>query len=452
MRVSSQPTFGRTASTAVAVVPQGCVSSNRPHVRGPRPPAVVLGLCKHGLYLARTLARHGVPLIAFESDMSRSSAHTRYGRKIVVESLETHRLIDALVELQDDLEIPAVLFATNDRIVDVLLAYWPRLERMYRLPFGQTELFDALKDKGRLHHLAEEFGFDVPRTRVVHTLEDVASIPAAFAFPVAIKPAWPMGKFKLKRCDSVEELTQHVAVGDRLREPIVVQEWLPGSEERLVFGAYYLAKDGTCAARYGGRKLLAFPDVAGHTVSCETWEFPDELHEQSVAFLRSVGYWGIASIEFKLVPPGRVVFIEVTVGRTDWWQMCCGVNGVEIPIAAYNDVTGQRLSHRNRQRHKYVWHDLEGAFFMVPQKVRRGDWSLGQVVRYLVRRKREALFDWRDWRPFWHFLLHFLRARMRNIGKLVRRTDRVGSDQAWSASHNGNSSTSSSRSSELVKP
>jgi predicted ATP-grasp superfamily ATP-dependent carboligase len=376
---------------------------------------VVIGLCKHGLFLTRTFARHGVPVVALESDPKRSSARTRYGRKVWCASLEDERLVSALERLKDDLDRPAPLFPTNDRIVDALIAHWERLGDAYLLPFGPDDRLIDLKDKGRLHQLAVSYGFDVPVTLVVRTPEDVYRLPEAVTFPVAVKPAWPMGSFKVRRCGSVEEILALTVRNGSIAEPVVVQEWLPGDERALVFGAYYIAPDGRCAARYGGGKILAFPDVSGHSIACASRDIP-ELVERGYAFLRDAGYWGLGSIEYKLDPGGRARFIEVTVGRTDWWAMCCAVNGVNLPMAAYQDLTGAGLRYANRQRARYVWHDLEGELFVIPRKLRSRAWSAGDLLRYLLRRKKDALFDWRDPRPFWSFVRQFVRSRLRGAG------------------------------------
>ena len=84
-----------------------------------RPPAVVVGLCSHGLAILRSLSRKGVPVLAIESNWDQPSAQPRHGFKLHHDG----RYGESLVRLLLDWGRPyreAVLFVTNDKMVAAL--------------------------------------------------------------------------------------------------------------------------------------------------------------------------------------------------------------------------------------------------------------------------------------------------------------------------------------------
>ena len=362
-------------------------------------PAIVLGLCKHGLYLTRNFARHGIPALAIESNFSQPSAHTRYGFKIFCPDLHGAALIDTLQALKPWVPAATPIFPTNDRMVEVLLAHYGMLGDHFRLPFPEGDLLRRLVIKPALNRLASEAGLDVPRSFSITSLEELEGVRDQLRFPVAVKPAMPMMSFKSRRCDDYATLAAQVEASTLLHEPLIVQEWIEGDDRAILFGAYYIASNGDCLARYSGRKLMSYPALTGHAAATESYDIGERLDE-GYRFLKGLGCWGLCSIEYKGLPPGAARFIEVTVGRCDWWIMGCGINGVNIPMAAYNDLAGAGLPFDNVQTSAYIWHDIEHALPVLAENLLKRRWSLADGAKYLIRPKKDALWDWLDPVPF----------------------------------------------------
>lgn len=386
----------------------------------PLPAVVIVGLCKHGLYLARNFERHGVPVCVIEKDFSQHSAQTRHGRKIHCSDLTGPALIDKLVELKRELPPPVAVFPTNDRMIDVLQQYRDRLEDHYRLPFPSGDLVVRLKDKATLHAMAERAGLNVPRSFFIDGEASLERERPRLRLPVAAKPVLPMSSFKSIKCETLEALRAQVLKSQAIGEPLIVQEWIDGDDRQILFGAYYIGADGTCLAEFGGRKLLCYPPLTGHAAAAEGFDIGPLLRE-GYAFLRDSGFRGLCSVEYKGGDLARARFIEVTVGRCDWWIMTCEANGVNLPLVAYRDLVGADLPVENRQRRGVPWHDWECAVPVLAEHFVNSRWSGGEIVRYLLRRKRDSLFDWGDPRPFLS-LLGALPGRMlaRLRGRLLR--------------------------------
>lgn len=379
-------------------------------------PVVVIGLCKHGLYLTRNFSRQGVPVIAIVADLSAPSARTRYGYKIPCDDPNGSPLITTLHALMSALPPGTPIFPTNDKMVDVLIAHYAELSPHYRLPFPNGNLVTRLKDKATLDQLAAEAGLPVPHSHLINEPQDLARHQDAIQFPVAVKPTLPMSSFKSRRCDSLDELKAQVALSTALSEPLIVQEWIEGDDRAIVFGAYYIDQAGQCLAQYAGRKLMSYPSLTGHAAATESADIGERLAEGS-KFLRDMGYWGLCSIEYKGTNPGNARFIEVTVGRGDWWIMCCGINGVDLPMAAYNALTGAGIPFSNKQTSKYVWHDIDHALPVLIENFAKGRWSARECLQYILRSKKDAIFDLRDLGPFLHSFPRYMLGPLRKIYK-----------------------------------
>ncbi|MBL8289984.1 MAG: hypothetical protein JNL85_18510 [Rubrivivax sp.] len=383
---------------------------------------VVIGLCKHGLYLTRNFARHGVPVHVIERDFAQPSAQGRHGRKIRCANLMGPELIDTLVELKRELPAPVALFPTNDRMIDILQQHRAELEDHYRLPFPAGDLVTRLKDKSTLHDLAERSGLNVPQSFVVDSEDALEALRSRLRFPLAAKPVLPMSSFKSIKCEAFEEVAAQVRRSAAIGEPLILQEWIDGDDRDILFGAYYIDKRGACLARFGGRKLLCYPPATGHATAAEGFDI-GPLLDEGHAFLRDAGFWGLCSVEYKSGGGAQAKFIEVTVGRCDWWIMACELGGVNLPLVAYGDLVGVALPGvENAQRPGPAWHDLECTLPVLYEHLVSRQWSVGEVLRYVARSKRDSLLDWRDPGPFLAQLARLPRQLAQRLSRRLART------------------------------
>jgi len=367
-------------------------------------PEVVIGLCKHGLFLTRNFIKHQIPVFAIESNFNQPSAKTRYGQKIHCKDLNGIELIDVLLRLKNNFNQPTPIFPTNDKIVTNLINNYDKIKDHYVLPFITSYNIEQLKDKNKLHKIAIENNLNIPTTYTLRNQKDLDEIANKIKFPVIIKPTLPMMSFKSKYCNTLDEITMQLESSIKKGESLLIQEWIQGDDREIFFVGYYISKNGACTAKYSGRKLMSYPEGTGHATVTESYYIPD-LVEKGIKFFNQIGYWGLCSIEFKQLNPSKSKFIEVTVGRTDWWIMCCAVNGVNIPMAAYCDITGQDIPFDNKQTNRYVWRDFECELPVLINIWIRNKWSLKERLLYLLKPKKDALFSWKDVKPFFVMLV-----------------------------------------------
>jgi len=367
-----------------------------------RPPAVLVGLCSHGLAILRSLERKGVPVIVIESNWDQPSAQTRHGVKLHHERLDDNSLIDRLLELAADLPATPVLFVTNDKMVRLVNARQAELRRRYHLPFPRAELLEELIEKDRLTPLATRQGLRLPRTDGVSGSEarGESTSPAldGARFPCVVKPATPMSAFKAEIVADRAALARLAAVHPEI-DRFLVQEWIEGGDESVYFAAYYFDRGGRVRGSFAGQKIRQVPRTLGNSSAARGVARPDLIAE-GLRLFEGLGYRGIASVEFKTAPDGTPYFIEATVGRSDYWLKTLIVNGVDLPALVYSDLTGVDLRASERQRNRVAWVDGDRDLWVYLESWGDPSVSKLRLVAQLFEPKRFALFDVRDPRPY----------------------------------------------------
>ena len=350
-----------------------------------RPSAVVVGMCAHGLAVARSLGRRGVHVHAIEANDRLPGTATRHATLHSVRDVKEAALIDALLEVRPRLghaALPPVLFLTNDNMVSVVARAWPLLADHYRLSWSHCrEAIAALVLKSSLQAHCERVALPYPLTWPLEHPEEAGKLAPRLGFPVIAKPVRPLRGFKVRLLRSATDL-ERLAAECASDFPVLIQDWIPGAESSLSFCAMYLDR-GRVVARFDGRKLRTRP--MGHTTVAEPMR-DDAVFEASRHFFEGLGLSGPVSLELKRDPAGRLWVIEPTVGRTDFWLGCCVANGVDLPYLEYCHQARLALPSA-QQRHHYVWLNAERDPLSIL-------WYACQVARRAVSQRRVALLYW----------------------------------------------------------
>lgn len=316
------------------------------------PPAVVVGICGHGLAMVRALHGAGVPVVAIEANPALPGVRTRLARVIMVPSIHGDALVDALQALAARIVAPArpVLFLTNDSMVRTLGQCWPLLEGRYALSWADArDRLVPLLDKPALEARCQASGVQYPQTFVLGSASDVDAAAAAIGFPMIAKPARPLSSFKTALPADAAALHELTARHQQ-DLPFLVQRYIPGDDTRIHFSAMYLDR-GVPLARFDGHKLRSRP--MGHTSIAEPL-VDDAVHQQTLRFFEGLGLSGPVSLELKRDTDNSLWVIEPTIGRTDFWVGLCIANGVNLPLVEYLHQTGQAVPPQ-QQRDERLW-------------------------------------------------------------------------------------------------
>lgn len=364
------------------------------------PPAIVVGLCAHGLAIVRDLTAAGIPVIALESDGTLPGTSTRHGQISFTPDINKAGLISALDDMASRLPpgTRPVLMLTNDRMVEAAGQMAAHLSRNFRLSWASSaaRLLPLLK-KDNIESRCAEVGLNYPRSCVLEQADELEHALKELSLPVIAKPTKPLSAFKTLVAHSMPELqAARKLLADNM--PVLFQEFIPGSDEQIHFGALYL-QDGRVLARFEGRKLLSRP--MGHTTIAVS-EPNDLVHDLTVRFFDGLMLSGPVSLELKRGPDGRFWVIEPTVGRTDFWSGLCSANGVPLAVVEYC-ATLNRSYSPPRQIRGRVWINGE----------RQPTALLWMVLHHpgqLLHGIKGVYFNLTDPAPFLHASWHAIRA------------------------------------------
>jgi D-aspartate ligase len=255
--------------------------------------------------------------------------------------------------------VKPVLLLTNDRMVFDVAEHLDVLAETVEISWRSSAKYvQMLLRKDHLPELCARAELNYPASVLLESAEpiEVRRRLAGLRFPVIVKPVRPMGKFKAELVSDLTALEGNLSeFGSEL--PLVVQEWIEGDVESLLFCAIYF-DSGKPLAHFEGRKLDTLPRGLGTTTAAERIEAP-ELYLATLRFFAAFpDLSGPVSLELKVDSAGRYWVIEPTAFRTDYWAGCCIAGGVDLPFIEYCQQSGLKSPSQLPPRSK-IWIDLE---------------------------------------------------------------------------------------------
>jgi predicted ATP-grasp superfamily ATP-dependent carboligase len=228
-------------------------------------------------------------------------------------------------------------------LTTMILASDGRLGR--RLLSPPYTAYDELSDKAKLVQRAVSLGIEIPETYVVSNVDTAREAISRVGAPVVIKPA------RSRLLHEGRILATSVAIADSSTDAVRVLQnaaWfgpIPALVQRYVAGAgaglFALFHDGTPVAWFAHRRLREKPPSGGVSVLSESIEPDLQLSGISERLLRSVGWSGVAMVEFKIAADGTPYLMEVN-GRF-WGSLQLSIDcGVDFPWLLYQNAVGIR--------------------------------------------------------------------------------------------------------------
>jgi predicted ATP-grasp superfamily ATP-dependent carboligase len=309
-----------------------------------RPPgAVVIGGDYQGLGIVRSLGRMGVPVCVIDDEHS-ISRFSRYATHAVrVPDLRQEEpTIETLLRIGRSLNLQGwVLFPTRDEIVAALARHRSTLFEIFRVPVPAWDTVRWMLDKRYTYQLAQQLNIPFPKTWSPITEETLDTIDTPF--PLVLKPAikehfFYATKAKAWRVNSRAELHLLFRRASQLAgsSEVLIQDLIPG-DGRQQFSYCAFFKDGRAIGSMVTRRRRQHPhDFGRASTFVETIDLP-ALEALSNRFLRSINYYGLVEVEFKLDPrDGQFKLLDINA-RT-WGYHALGSHaGVDFPSLLYRD-------------------------------------------------------------------------------------------------------------------
>jgi D-aspartate ligase len=367
--------------------------------------AVVVGLEANGLGLVRSLGRAGVPVLGLTAHPKLPTARSRFCQAVTAPDERSEAIVDRLVEIGRQHDGPRPLFLSMERTVAIVSRHRERLTPYYLLNLPDDALLRQLNDKATFSRIAAGHGLLVPRTATADSSAGLREAALQLGFPVIVKPFEKGGGFdthfkaRALRFDNIPELERRFS-GYYWRQPLLVQQFIDGPDSDLYFCLTYFDRDSVPKAHFTGRKLRIWPRGSGNTASARPAAAP-EVTAATLAMLRSVGFRGLGSIEFKRDrASGQFFVIEPTIGRTDYQSEVAPCNGVNLPYAAYLDLLGQAVPPMQCTAEPVLWVDRASDMRSAAAAIQAGELDMAAYQASLAGKKVYTIYARDDLKPY----------------------------------------------------
>lgn len=291
------------------------------HITTAPPPCILIGLeTQIGLGIIRELGRAGVPVIGIAHAASAIGLKSRYlTRGIVIDHPRSDDLLRCLVELGD--EFPgASLITVSEANLNWILQNRSQLHKL-RPVLPREEALAIVLDKQKTLALAEKVGIHIPHTVEPQSFSTLEAVADQLNYPVVLKWKDPnmvgallaskeIPMLKAEYAANPEELK---AIGRRY-ETIgkwpLIQEYCPG----VGLGQFFFMHEGKDLRRFQHIRIAEWPPEGGFSSVCESIPLSEhvDLQQQSIDLLRTIGWEGVAMVEYRFDPhTGRAVLMEI---------------------------------------------------------------------------------------------------------------------------------------------
>lgn len=375
------------------------------------PAVVIIGLCSHGLAMARALYKEGVTVYAVEQNMGLPGVKTRTVEKVFqIANFSDQTLLAELSNIRTQLAAYAqlVLMPTNDNHVRFIGEHLQQLRELYLISWHRcADNILKLQKKEELEAASRLSGLHYPKSYLIESSNDDLTGLADFHYPIIIKPAKPLSSFKTEVVEDTESLRFYLGKYEK-DLPILAQEFIKGSDLSIHFAELFV-QNGKVVQVNTGRKLKSFPPERGQATIAELYHDP-QVAELSCRFVQPFNLDGPIALELKKSLSGDYWVIEPTVGRTEFLVQLIIAAGVNQPYQEYLLAIGKQVPFYDQIR-PTVWFDNEReprSFFAacLQQKTLK---PFGKTPTF-------TYFDRRDLKPFiyatWSLVKRYLQTRI----------------------------------------
>ncbi|HOE73778.1 MAG TPA: carboxylate--amine ligase [Deltaproteobacteria bacterium] len=370
------------------------------------PLAVVLHIAYTGYGVVRSLTAAGIPVVAFQKDTTPPEARSELPKQLITFAGDED-LLEKLTDLAQGCREKPVLFITSDVYVEFFIRHREVLEELFRIHYPPTDIVNLLLNKDTFMDYALRRNLPLPVSFRIASRDDLEQSLGDMVFPAIVKPftktpAWLAAKLaKAYLVKGPAELVSLYRRIEKIEPGLLVQEWVPGPDSHVEYCLTYFDQDSRCLASFTGAKIRQWPVGTGSTAS--TRPVNNELIRViTVALFSAMGYRGFGSVEYKRhEKTGKYYIMEPTVGRPNQQSYIATANGVNMPLIAYNSLTGLSVGRPFTDVSEPVYYIDEWADIgSVLVHLMRGQNCLGDFLGLLGKKKAFRYADRRDMQVF----------------------------------------------------
>lgn len=397
-------------------------------------PIVILNMHYTGLAIARDLWKPGRSIYGLSSNAEFFGNASRYISFQLFPDTETapEECLRFLMELSEQCAQKPILLPTRDHDIHFIVKYRKTIEDGFLVPYASNDVLANIVDKTALARIAEENELYCPQSFEIDNRDGLSALAGKLEFPCLIKPVvatdWRktgirdvVEKRKAIKTDTFDELVRCYETVEPYQPKACIQEYIEGPESNLVIFGSYCDEHSDVLAHFTGRKLLQYPAGAGTGVAVEATPIP-EIVEQSSRLLKSLKYFGVSEIEYKL-DERRKRYALIEINSRHWDQHGLGsAVGVNLSETMYADVCGARVASRQQLPQSKIWLAEDGILLSLASNLRHKSYHWSLYWQVLRSPKYFAVWSASDLRPG---LRQITASVLGTAGRILRRIGRV---------------------------
>jgi D-aspartate ligase len=242
-----------------------------------------------------------------------------------------------------------MMVAGDDDYLDVLAKNYKNLPEGAKPTFPDWQIVKLVREKRRTYKIAEELGIPTPTTYYITSEEELKTIIES---GIDIKPPFLMKSehskafnktFKTKGiiCDKKSGLLKTYRKYNGFCGKLLLQEMIPGEESQLYCLKTVLNHSSEPLAVFVDKKVRSSSKFSSCVLAKSTWSH--EVVRLGLMLLKDVGYYGYASVEFKLdYRDNQFKLMEINgrVSLNNSHPLRCGIN---LPFYLYETAIKDNL-------------------------------------------------------------------------------------------------------------
>ncbi len=388
------------------------------------PAAVILDIKLSGYGVVRSLYGHGIEIIAFKRIKSLIPESKSNMLNKVISYYDEKHLFDLLSRFKEYKKKP-VLFLNSDYYVDFIRINRLHFQTVFNIIFPSNDVIEILLNKFLFSEFAIKNDIIIPKTiKIIKSKFNIDS-PKNLNYPVVIKPfyrrsTWNNAGYpKVFYCCNDEEFQHSINKSFLVENELIVQEYIPGNDSDIYFCLVYFSENSNCLDSFTGKKISQWPVDTGSTASA-TLASEKFVKMETIRIFNKLNFIGFGSIEYKRNPNnGKFYIMEPTVGRLNQQEFVATINGVNLPLIAYNSQTDNNLKFLKNENIPAIYIDeraelRSSLYHIFIKKTRFKTWFLrfkgAKQFRYWNRK---------DPYVFISLFILILRTQLNKISKLM---------------------------------
>jgi D-aspartate ligase len=298
------------------------------------------------------------------------------------------------------------LFPASDLFFLFLSRHRAELQDRFLMSLPSLQLAERVVNKRTLYELAAAHGMPFPESHFPGTYEEALAVKDSLSYPAFIKPYWGYqwrrhfgGMHKGFKVQSPDEFLTRFREVLASGHSALVQSYITSADDTLFSVSLYVSETGEALAAFPRRQVRQYPPNSG-TVTLAVGERNPDLVASATHFCRSIGYRGIAGLEYKLDREDnqyKLLDFNPRLMLSDGLTAHCGIN---LPLIQYRDLTGQAPASGREPAEGVKWLESMADFDAFKLYHARGELGFKAWLKSVSGARAFALFAWDDPIPF----------------------------------------------------